>query len=350
MFGKRLTVLSRLIGAMCCIASMGFAFTSCESLYEDLDPCPHGVRLRFVYDYNMEWANAFPKQVDCLSLFIYDNDGNFVDKKTVTGAELQDESYRMTLDLEPGNYQFVAFGGLACDKAAFSLVKEPAPESRRIDLSTLMHLDRVYSPQPAERRLHDMFWGDLSLATSDLYTEGTVKMMKNTNNIRVVLQQEKGGTVHPDDFDFSITDCNSLFGHDNDLITDGVDPVVYTPWATGQAQTGVSILGDEVVPQPVTVAYAEMSTSRLMTKNTPRLLITRSGDGATVIDFPLIKYLALLCSDRYKQPPYSIKSTQEYLDRESDYTLFFFLRTDGTWLNTRIVVNDWVVRINDAEF
>lgn len=350
MFGKRLNILSRLIGAVCCIASMGFALTSCESLYEDLDPCPSGVRLRFIYDYNMEWANAFPKQVDCLSLFIYDGEGKFVDKKTVTGAELQDEAYRMTLDLEPGNYRFVAYGGLACDKATFSFRRQPDAGTTHRDLSVMMDMYVVNAAAPADRRLHDMFWGELLLEAADGYTEGTVEMMKNTNNIRIVLQQERGGELHPDDFRFSITDCNSLFSYDNDLVTDGVSPVVYTPWATGQEQTGVSIVGDEVVPQPVKVAYAELSTSRLMTKNSPRLLVTRSGDGATVIDFPLIKYLSLLCSDRYKQPPYSIKSEQEYLDRESDYTLFFFLRSDGTWLNTRIVVNDWVVRINDAEF
>ena len=40
---------------------------------------------------------------------------------------------------------------------------------------------------------------------------------------------------------------------------------------------------------------------------------------------------------------------QEYLDRESDYVLFFFLRPDHSWLDTKIVVNNWVVRINQVE-
>ena len=87
MSGKRFKILSKLVGAVCCIASMGFALTSCESLYEDLDPCPQGVRLRFIYDYNMDWANAFPSQVDCLTLHVYDEAGNFVETRTVTGPE-----------------------------------------------------------------------------------------------------------------------------------------------------------------------------------------------------------------------------------------------------------------------
>ena len=302
--------------------------------------CPHGVSLRFVYDYNMEFANAFPKQVDCLTLYIYDDKDNYVDTKIVTGAELQDEDYRMTLDLEKGNYHFVAYGGLACDKSSFSLLQAPAAGSKRTDLRAAMDADCLIVPE--RRNLHDMFWGQLTLATADLYSEGTVKMMKNTNSIRIVLQHVDGTPVKADDFDFEIIDDNTLFNYDNDLLSNG--NITYIPWAKGQAQTGVSIVGpDQVVPQPVEVAYAELSTSRLMTKNSPRLLVKRHEDGEIVIDFPLNNYLLLMRSDRYSK-----MGDQEYLDRESRWTLYFFLQA-GIWLQTRIVVNDWVVRINDIE-
>lgn len=296
--------------------------------------------MRFVYDYNMEFANAFPRQVDCLTLYIYDDKDNYVDTKIVTGAELQDEDYRMTLDLEKGNYHFVAYGGLACDKSSFSLLQAPAAGSKRTDLRAAMDADCLTVPE--RRNLHDMFWGQLTLATADLYSEGTVKMMKNTNSIRIVLQHVDGTPVKADDFDFEIIDDNTLFNYDNDLLPNG--DVTYIPWAKGQAQTGVSIVGpDQVVPQPVEVAYAELSTSRLMTKNSPRLLVKRHEDGETVIDFPLNNYLLLMRSDRYSK-----MGDQEYLDRESRWTLYFFLQA-GIWLQTRIVVNDWVVRINDIE-
>lgn len=328
------------MGAALCAASIGIAFSSCERIYEDLAPCPHGVCLRFIYDYNMEYANAFPKQVDCLTLYIYDEQGNYVDTKTVTGTELQDENYRMILDLERGDYHFVAYGGMACVESSFSMISLPAEGSRRTDLKARLDADCLTLPE--RKKLHDMFWGELSLSTADLYSEGTVEMMKNTNSIRIVLQQVEGGTVNADDFDFEITDDNTLFGYDNELIANG--PVTYTPWAKGQARTGVAIVGpDQVVPKPVEVAYAELSTSRLMRKNSPRLLVKRHDDGREVIDFPLNEYLLLLRSDRYKM------GDQEYLDRESRWTLFFFLKSDNEWLKTRIVVNDWVVRIEDIE-
>ena len=340
MQSRKRNIISQFAGMVLSAVLATVALSSCERIFEDLDPCPHGVSLRFVYDYNMEFANAFPRQVDCLTLYIYDDKDNYVDTRIVTGTELQDEDYRMTLDLEKGNYHFVAYGGLACDKSSFSLLQAPAAGGKWTDLRTAMDADCLTVPE--RRNLHDMFWGQLTLATADLYSEGTVKMMKNTNSIRIVLQHVDGTPVKADDFDFEIIDDNTFFNYDNDLLPNG--DVTYIPWAKGQAQTGVSIVGpDQVVPQPVEVAYAELCTSRLMTKNSPRLLVKRHEDGGTVIDFPLNNYLLLMRSDRYSK-----MGDQEYLDRESRWTLFFFLQA-GIWLQTRIVVNDWVVRINDIE-
>ena len=40
---------------------------------------------------------------------------------------------------------------------------------------------------------------------------------------------------------------------------------------------------------------------------------------------------------------------QEFLDRRSEWSMLFFLDEDHTWLKTKIKINDWTVRINDAE-
>ena len=119
MHNKKRNIISGFISTVLGIVLINFAFSSCERIYEDLAPCPHGVSLRFIYDYNMEYANAFAKKVDCLTLLVYDENGNYVDTRIVTGTELQDENYRMKLDLKQGNYHFVAYGGLACNKSSF---------------------------------------------------------------------------------------------------------------------------------------------------------------------------------------------------------------------------------------
>ena len=334
MQSRKRNIVSRIIGATLCVASMNFAFSSCEKIYEDLDPCAHGVSLRVIYDYIMEFANALPKKVDCLTLYIYDEEGNHVGTRVVTGPELRDEGFRMTLDLEPGNYRFVAYGGMACGKSSFSMVRTPESGCKYSDVRAKMDVDCLTNPD--RKKLHDMYWGQLTLATADLYQEGVVEMMKNTNNIRIVLQQMNGEPVDDKDFDFEITDDNTLFACDNDLIPNGVE--TYTPWARGQASTGVMEGSKEVIE-----AYAEFSTSRLMLKNSPKLVIRRK-DGEEVVNIPLNNYLLLFRSEFHKD-----MDKQEFLDRRSEWSMLFFLDEDHTWLKTKIKINDWTVRINDAE-
>ena len=93
-------------------------------------------------------------------------------------------------------------------------------------------MDAYHYSDTVHENLHGLYWGDLELETADLYQEGTVEMMKNTNNIRIVLQDVNSEQpVYGKDFTFSITDDNTLFGADNDLLGNG--KVTYTPWARG---------------------------------------------------------------------------------------------------------------------
>lgn len=329
------------MGTAITAVSIGLGLTSCESIYDDLEPCPHGISLRFVYEYNIMYANAFPSSVDCLTVYIYDEDGNYVDTKVVTGPELQDENYRMRLDLSEGTYRFVAYGGLACDEHTFAVTHEPAAGSVHTDLAVAADLNRVTAALPSDRRLHDLFYGVGTLSTADLYRDGVVEMMKDTNNIRIVLQQVNGKPVHADDFEMFITDDNTLFGHDNDLLANGT--VTYRPWAAGDAVAGAAADGDNQ-GEPVVVAYSEFSTSRLMVKNSPKLVIRLKDSGKEIVNIPLNNYLLLLKSELYaKMKP------QEFLDRESVWSMVFFLGSDMHWINTHIKINDWTVRINDAE-
>ncbi len=312
------------------------SFTSCGFIHDDdLEPCPHGLLLRFVYDYNMEYANAFPSKVDCLTLYIYDEAGNYVTTRTETTEVLGDENYRMSIDLEAGKYRFVAYGGLACADHSFSVVNEPGTAAALSGLSVLMQHDEFSS----DKALHGLFYGALDITVKEgEVQEETLYMMKNTNNIRIILQQMNGQPVSDDDFTFRIVnDDNTLFAHDNSLVKNGA--VTYLPWAQGQRTVGDA--GGEA--SQVTVAYAEFSTSRLTVGNRPRLVICNKQNGSEVVNIPLNDYLLLLKSDLYAD-----MGDQEFLDRESEWSMIFFLDEDHLWLNAHIIINDWVVRLNNV--
>ena len=62
-----------------------------------------------------------------------------------------------------------------------------------------------------------------------------------------------------------------------------------------------------------------------------------------MVDIPLVKYLLLLKSEKYPD-----MSDQEYLDRESLWSMVFLLN-DNTWQDISIIINDWTVRNNNVE-
>lgn len=326
------------MGAVTLAASVT-GLSSCGAINEDLPPCPEGVSLRFVFDYNMEFANAFPSQVDCLTLLIYDADGNYITTRTETTQVLADENWRMVIDLPAGKtYHFVAYGGLECPKSTFAFVNTPAAGSTLQQLQVSMDADCI-GADPG-KVLHPLFYGDLDMtvpAGALDYTAGTVYMMRDTNTLRILLQNIDGTPCNPDDFVFTVTDNNTLFSYDNSVIATP-QGITYTPYVTGQAGAGLTEEGNDAL-----LAYAEFSLSRLMEHSESRLTISNSITGETVLSIPLVNYLLLLRSQEFEN-----MGDQEFLDREHRWNMILFL-DHGRWIDTRIVINDWIVRINHAD-
>jgi hypothetical protein len=331
--------ISRYLAAVAIAFAAVAGISSCNAIKDELPPCPEGVKLRFVFDYNMEFANAFPSQVDCLTLLVYDQAGNFVTKRTETSSVLADENWRMTIDLPAGKtYTFVAYGGMECPEASFHFVSEPATGSALSSLQVAMNADCV-GAKPGVN-LHQLFYGNLDLtvpANALDYTEGTVYMMRDTNSLRILLQNVDGSPVNVDDFIFEITADNTLLsGATNDVIPTQL--TTYSPWTTGSNTVGSAEDGTEAV-----LGYAEFSTSRFIAGADVKLKITNAESGETILQVPLVNYLLLLKSMQFEN-----MAPQEYLDREHRWNVILFL-DNGRWIDTRIVINDWIVRINNAE-
>lgn len=357
---------------LCIIMLTAFSFTSCKDglgVYDDLEPCPRGVQIRFVFDYNLEFANSFPNQVECLSVYVFDKEGSLLEQRTETSSVLADENYRMTFDLEAGDYQVIAYGGLECDLASFSHTVSKEHIKRIEDLQVLINEEHVgdESARPA-RQLHNLYHGFAQFEVTDgmTYDGTTVKMVRDTNHIRIVLQHIDNTPVDDKDFRFEIIDDNVLINHLNEVLPH--KSVTYTPWTTGTASTGLNGLpiayeesngGNRTHSgEPVQVAFAELSTSRLIhnslftwtdsnakSQKGPRLRIIARENNRMVCDLPLNNYLLLLKSESL-----GAMDEQEFLDRASRYNLIFFLDKDNAWVRMNIVVDDWTVRINNMHF
>lgn len=361
-----------LLGAV----GLAMGFLSCEPIYDAAPDCRLGINLRFVYDYHMEpGANAFPANVDCVNVLVFDPEGKYLTQFVETSDALQDEDYRMGIPLDPGEYRLVVYGGTACEDTSFDLTPDwNSAEGRsavREDIrATLPLKDGICS----DTQLHDivertggLFFGtlDVSLTEDDIastFREETVYLMKDTNDIQIILQELSSPySVDYKDYEFRIIDDNFILDGRNkavEIATEDFQPF-YAPFNSENrvmgyvepaAREGVLLTEDEA--RPVQVACAEFSTSRLLVEHmsSARLVVTtavqeESGEEPrTVIDIPLLVYLSAIrgFGDRW------IKDDQEFLDRQSRWTLMFFLQRN-VWVKTTISVNWWTVRINDIE-
>lgn len=310
---------------------------SCDALHEDLQPCPQGLRLRFIYEYNMLFANAFMSQVHCLTLLVYGENGNYIDTVTVTDRELlADENWRMILDLPAGNYTLIAYGGMNCDNSSFRFDPQPQTTSMQ-NLEVFLPSTELTDPKGPD--LHPLFYGRLNVTVPESgtdYLDATVEMMRDTNDFRVLLSNESGEPINADEYVFTISDNNTRFNYLNNVIS--TESVTYYPWDWGNSQIG-SIPESE---DRFSVAWAELTSSRLMENSKARLTVIRKEDGKKVLSIPLIEVLLLLKSEHFQT-----MGDQEFLDRESRWNLTFFLTGNGIWAGVSIVINDWIVRINN---
>lgn len=87
---------------------LGLTVTSCTDLiFDDRDGCERGVYVNFVYDYNLHRSDMFADHVGEVTLYIFDEQGNYIDSRTEANDDefqpLREYGYNMYLDLPDGN-------------------------------------------------------------------------------------------------------------------------------------------------------------------------------------------------------------------------------------------------------
>lgn len=341
------TYLCKKMLRLSAILTCGLALYACDSvIYDEEGDCSVNYRVKFRYDYNMKYADAFAHEVNAVTLYLLDDDGRVVWQRTEQGEALASEDYAMNVDVEPGQYDLLAWCGTA-DKGSFTI-----PETT-VGKNLTCILNRQHTPDGKAyvADVHDLdrlFHGWLPKQTFK-ETEGTytytVPLVKNTNSIRVVLQHLSGEAVDKDKFTFTITDNNGSMGWDNELLAD--EQITYYAWHkdAGAAGMNTQTKGTDSKTRAVfSAAIAELSVPRLIKGQETRLTVTNNETGKTVFSIPLIDY-ALLVKGFYNRS----MDDQEFLDRQDEYDMVFFLDEGGRWLDTYIYINSWKVVLQNAE-
>ena len=308
------------IGA-CWLAIFSCLCFACSWVDDDLSDCPSGFWLKLSYRYNILNVDAAFTQLKNASIFIFDETGNYIETRHVDSLILHQNNCQVRLEsLSPGKYNFLVWSGLTdscyeCSASGVRLLCDASGTSSK-QLPALFHgrLEGVEVPEE--------------------YTVREVPLIKLTHRFTCVLQGQNPTPFADDEFLLEIRAFNGMIDH-RSLPLDSVE-TCYLPFY----QTVADLSGLQVV-------HSELNTLRLLENDDTRLILTHRSTGQRVLDIPLTKYLLL------SREAYSGMTPQEYLDRQDQYTLIFFLDATEDKLKPYICplmkVNNWMVRINDVD-
>lgn len=337
--------------AMICLLAL--ALTSCGMMDYDGPDCSTQRRIRFTYDWNMLWADAFPHEVKTLTLYAFDKSGTLIYKRFASTDSIIQKGYMDVSDLPAGVYDLQVWAE-GEQRYADTYQKGDIQEGDSLRDSLRIRLNRAANGD-VDHDITPLYFGTLDNADfTDMGREGgvrevTVNLMKDTENFRIVLQNLSGATLPVDSFAFTITDDNGYLAADNALLPD--QRLTYKAWSvlSGTVSTDSgSVASDSIITNPNTITstsavVAELTTNRLVEGHNMRLIVTRNSDGEQIINFPLID-ACLMVKGNYNRDI----SDQEYLDRQDTWNLIFFIDNNLNWLSAQIYIQQWRVVLQDV--
>ena len=332
----------------------GLMTTGCTMVTDDLDPCPALLRIKFEYDYNIKWADAFRHEVKSVNVWAFTPDGRLAWNGEASGETLASSSFYLDTPLTEGEYDFVTWCGLK-DNNGFDLATytPTTKEELEVTLRTVEKDGRNVS----DIRLPGLYHGYVSDFKYEVDPNNpTVKtvvfsLMKDTKDIRVMLQHLDGSPIENRDFSVSITYGDGEYAWDNSLLPSPV--ISYEPWevrygvittpddepGAGNGSRSLLTRDDGTISSVATLLF-DLSTGRLMADDENKAILTihRNWDNRDIVRIPLINYLLLV------KGHYGDISDQEYLDRQDDYSIVFFIDKNSNWASAAgIFINSWAV-------
>lgn len=327
------------------VVFMTSALMACGVIYDQQGDCSVKYRIEFKYDRNMEFADAFEAKVPSVALYVFDSQSVLVHQQVAPAAELKDAGNAMVIELEPDRYTLLAWCGV--DGSSFTVPTAVEGQTTLSQMQCTMARNSSGAGAYVDSDLSALYHGMMTLDYTDVagvHTE-VMSLTKNTNNFRIILQQtsSKGEVeaVDSSELEFTIVDSNGRMDYDNSLLED--EQIEYRPWSIVTGNVDVDTQSAVVRASDVQVTVAELTTARLMTDSRPLLVVTNRSNGNKVLSVPIVDY-ALLVKGNYNKA----MDDQEYLDRQDEYNMTFFIH-DGEWVSSQIIINSWRVVIDNKE-
>lgn len=320
---------------------------SCETIRNDYDDC--GVWLEFVFDYNMEYADAFDPQVKTVDVYIFDKAGKFVVTK-YAGIDNLDGRKRMFLSdgLPFGEYSILTVGNL---KSPFSFADidgnpfEPG-------ITTIEDIVLALNSAEALQEFDHLFFGStINIRYKGDLSVWPVHLIRQTNKFNIVLQTVTNtsngniqGLVDPVHTVEIIAPESGAYNYQNNPLIR--KSIVYQPHSL------LSRLNDTStgVLQETT---AKINTMRLLEgeQSDNRIVVRDIGSGDELWSNDLLTLLA--ATKPNTRPDGTILPRNEYFDREGDWNIVIIYKSievphtggdpDESFVALKILINGWIV-------
>lgn len=364
------------------IAFMALATISCNAIYDDSADCDPHFYVRFVFDMNMEYADAFKEQVNSVELWVFDRQTKELKEHLEeSGEALAKENFMVPIDVNPGDYHIVAWCNLNSNRHfkvmdGITHLEHPSVRmERRHDtklnkpvssdrLDELFHgiiditapnwqqvNDAIHNGTPLPKQdkrygtqtVYDpiCYWDEKAGEYKVIYT---VSLIRNTNNV-VLSLEHLSGEFNLEQLGIEMTDNNGTMQYDNN-IDNNDEMITYLPWrtATGTLDQGDLTRGYDINDEEnkdnryANFVTTELSTARMTPDHAKIIRIYYKDTNQTVFQIPVTEWVSKLRSAKYQD-----MDLQEYLDREHDFELMVFLQDDGRggWTAVQVVINGW---------
>ena len=238
-----------------------FTMNACDEMKDDLDECPQGLYVEFVYDYNVERADMFNDHVGSVTLYVYDNEGRLVrtqtEENTATTQPLRDKNYRMTVEgLPAGEYRLLAlanqrpYNQIAKDNGIRYIRTEgQKQQDLRVDLQELPAATAVEKPVYQQQldtlwhgTLRSVDYGNTPITRAEqtaktvtvktgAFTHCTMSLVRDTKRLHVAIHQAVNrADCDIKDYEVYITDVNGRILYDNTVDTQNQPMITYRPF------------------------------------------------------------------------------------------------------------------------
>jgi hypothetical protein len=295
---------------------------------------------------NMNFSDAFASEVQSVTLTLIDSDGLVTYQKTESGERLSADDYEMEIDPPAGTYDMVAWC-TTNENNSYSF----GDGASRVGLNCRLNSKRADDGSAyMDTALDDLFHGytqgvELPMYTGDYHYD--MSLVKNTNHVHILVQNLNGNVLNADDFEFTFTDNNGSMFHDNSVDSDDEDITYHACRKVAASATYEKPdIDDTRAASSMSAVVASIHTLRMLRDHDSQLVVRKTaiGDNRTVLSIPFVDYALLLKSlDR------NDLDDQEYLDRQHEYNITFFIDDSDRWVNSYIYINSWRIVLNEEE-